>query len=618
MKKALLLAGGSLILCVVALYPLLVRKAQAAAEKPRSEMIYDEKGKPVSIHSRTSVDEMREFHRQHPDVKPEVAPFMPAPPPAGVGPKNAGETPASPRDNSEAPQLKGDDSFSNKLFAPPLSASFQGAIDNNTVAPPDTDGAIGPNHAVELLNNGFTVYDKSGGVVSPPISFQAFWSSLGTAAGQPASVLTDPKIIYDQYENRWVVVSNGNPTQIDGTNNNWVLVGISQTNDPTGNWNLYSILTNAGVDAGKWADFPGLGLDPNNVIITENMFAFGAALPSHADVVVISKASLKAGMPIAEGVDFTRFHDPAGIGLRGFTYQPCHTFGQTPATAVNYLIEQGFWDDATQKRRFLTIIKVNGTGAGASVDAFGGNNFIEVDQYNFNQLNADQFGCAAKISTNDTRLCNAVLRNGKIWTSHSVGIGADVTLAAPPSRTEIAWYEIDPLKAGAFPGGSPEQQGHISHASGSYYMPSIAVNNDECMALGFSGSDSGSFAGCFYTLRSKGDPTGQTQPVGLLQAGKSIYLKTGGGILNRWGDYSSTVIDPSDDATFWTLQEYAEGGGSCIDQTGTWGTWWGSFACPGSGSIHASNYINLQASPGAIISGNAITLSWQTDFSTWN
>ena len=27
--------------------------------------------------------------------------------------------------------------------------------------------------------------------------------------------------------------------------------------------------------------------------------------------------------------------------------------------------------------------------------------------------------------------------------------------------------------------------------------------------------------------------------------------------LNRWGDFSQTVVDPEDDQTIWTFQEYA-------------------------------------------------------------
>ena len=31
---------------------------------------------------------------------------------------------------------------------------------------------------------------------------------------------------------------------------------------------------------------------------------------------------------------------------------------------------------------------------------------------------------------------------------------------------------------------------------------------------------------------------------------------TGGGTAQRWGDYSYTSVDPDDDMTMWTLQEY--------------------------------------------------------------
>ena len=48
----------------------------------------------------------------------------------------------------------------------PLVRSFRAEQDNGTVFPPDTNGAIGPNHAVSFLNSGFTVKNKFGGHVS--------------------------------------------------------------------------------------------------------------------------------------------------------------------------------------------------------------------------------------------------------------------------------------------------------------------------------------------------------------------------------------------------------------------------------------------------------------------
>jgi hypothetical protein len=50
-------------------------------------------------------------------------------------------------------------------------------------------------------------------------------------------------------------------------------------------------------------------------------------------------------------------------------------------------------------------------------------------------------------------------------------------------------------------------------------------------------------------------------------------LAYSGGV-NRWGDYSHTVVDPSDDTTLWTIQEYARAQVGTGAGSGRWGTWW--------------------------------------------
>jgi hypothetical protein len=98
--------------------------------------------------------------------------------------------------------------------APPLLSSFVGMLDNNTVIPPDTHGAAGPSHLVSILNRGFAVFNKStGATIGAPISLQAFWAALGTGPGQPAQDPFDPKVLYDQYSGRFIVVSDGGGPQ---------------------------------------------------------------------------------------------------------------------------------------------------------------------------------------------------------------------------------------------------------------------------------------------------------------------------------------------------------------------------------------------------------------------
>ncbi|MBI1827053.1 MAG: hypothetical protein HY287_09815 [Planctomycetes bacterium] len=467
-------------------------------------------------------------------------------------------------------------------LAPPLQSTFGAVLDDDTNIPPDTVGAVGPNHLVVLINTGFTVQNRLGVVVSPQVSLSAFWSALGTAAGQPASVPFDPRVFYDQYAGRWVAASLGNPQQRDGTNNAWLLVAISQTNDPTGTWNFYAIhANNAPTHTTDWADFTEMGVDPNNVIVTVNMFNTVGNFV-HADVWIINKASMIAGPgPLVQGTDYALIHNPCGTG--GFSYAPVLTFGQTPGTAASYLVNPFWIDNATQTRRFFRVNKITGTGASAVLACNGGNDFIEVAKYNFNMLDAPQSSCATGIASNDSRLSIGTLRNGHIFITHAVGSGAG-TPAIPPSKPEVAWYEINPATAGAFPGGAPVQQGRVSDPNLYYIFPSIAVNANGEVALGFSGSSSSTFAGAYYTAHCAGGAAGTMQTVAQLKAGVGPYLKTFGGTENRWGDYSATAIDPLDDSSFWTLQEYAAvqfsgGGGTCTLDFGRWGTWWGSFTC---------------------------------------
>src|SRR5262249_11455428 len=89
------------------------------------------------------------------------------------------------------------------------------------------------------------------------------------------------------------------------------------------------------------------------------------------------------------------------------------------------------------------------------------------------------------------------------------------------------------------------------------------------------------------------------QAVATLKAGEDTYRKTFGGGRNRWGDYSATCVDPSDDQTLWTIQEYARPhvGGACVDGSGRLSPWVGAVAIPCCPTIN----ISPASLPGATI-----------------
>src|SRR5262249_48146690 len=148
----------------------------------------------------------------------------------------------------------------------------------------------------------------------------------------------------------------------------------------------------------------------------------------HSDVYIINKAKLIAGGALVYATDFTIVHGPCPANFN-IGFAPCVTFGQTPATGVNYIIDTGWYggpNPGDTFQRFARISVINGVGAAATLDCLGDANFIlENGCYNFNIAGANQPSACTAINTNSFNISSpGVVRNGKIWFAHTVG--ADV------------------------------------------------------------------------------------------------------------------------------------------------------------------------------------------------
>ncbi len=128
--------------------------------------------------------------------------------------------------------------------------------------PPDTHGAVGLEHYVQVVNSHIDIYEKCGSntqVKSLPLS--AFF-------GYFEQILFDPRIIYDPTWNRWVVIAEAFP---ESETIQRQFIGVSTGSDPTGSFYIYSVDVNyAGIDF-FW-DYPQLGMDQNSIILTANIF----------------------------------------------------------------------------------------------------------------------------------------------------------------------------------------------------------------------------------------------------------------------------------------------------------------------------------------------------------
>ncbi len=476
--------------------------------------------------------------------------------------------------------------------APALITSIEGINFNENGSntgffqiPPDPSGAAGLNHVVSVVNSSIEWHTKTG-IQQNSQSLRNFFSAAvpGTT-DDPLTGTFDPKVIYDQYSNRFVVVTLEQQGRDGGINNpsndrSRIYVAVSDDADPNGTWFGYSInsLVNIG-GTNYWADYPGFAVGQDAVYITNNVFKFdGDGAFGGSRLWVIPKTPFYSG-----GTPSNTIYDPstlAGLGFQLGTLQPAHTFGTTPGNTGTFLVSTAV-NTSVGGNDFVDVIRIDNPLGGPSFNYQA----INVGDINtaFSLPGAPQSGTSTTVSTNDQRALNAVWRNNNLYLTNTV---------APPSGPDAGqatahWYQINTTNLNAL---TLADQGNIGGEdiapNTSTFFPSIAVNSVGDVGIGFSASAATIFPGAYYTGRKASDLAGTVQSSGLLRAGQDSYVRTFGGPRNRWGDYSGASVDPSNDS-FWVFNEYAltRGNPTAPGDDGRWGTAFGNFSLAATKSI---------------------------------
>jgi len=130
--------------------------------------------------------------------------------------------------------------------------------------------------------------------------------------------------------------------------------------------------------------------------------------------------------------------------------------------------------------------------------------------------------------------------------------------ASTPAHGAVKWWEF--RNAGSST-TTPTlfQSGTFDPDSGYRFMPSIAMDKDRNIALGYSKSSTSVKPGIYMTGRLATDAAGTMGAETTVQAGLGVQT-TGAG--NRWGDYTSMTLDPIDQCTFYYTNEYLKTNGA--------------------------------------------------------
>jgi uncharacterized repeat protein (TIGR01451 family) len=448
-----------------------------------------------------------------------------------------------------------------------LGINFTGATLADTGAfPPDSMGAAGPSQFVVFVNGRIRTFNKTTGVADGVINADpdVFFSSVMTPEVPPGLNFTsDPQARYDRLSGRWFLtiidVPSSSATSI-GDIPNRMLLAVSDAASSaalSGStvWTFYFVQQNTvgGGDSGEFLDYPSLGVDVNALYVGGNMFSAAAGTFVNFNAYVIRKSSVLSGGPLVT----TAFRGLVGTDGPD---SPRGVDNYDPAAAEGYIIGPS---DVVFGR--LILRRISDPGGTPAISA---NVAITVPATSF-PITVDHLGDTGGTNGNldalDDRLFVAHIRNGRLWTAHSNAVtAAGVSSNSDAQRRDgVRWYELN-VPAGA---GTPTvvQSGTIFDSAATvvaarqYWMGSVMVSGQGHAALGFSTAGTPFRADAATVGRLSGDTLGAIRTVSLYTASATAYNPPGDpGPTRRWGDYSFTSLDPKDDMTMWTIQEFCD------------------------------------------------------------
>ncbi len=456
--------------------------------------------------------------------------------------------------------------------APGLTFQFEGVGNVNGVLPPDTEGTVGPNHYIQVVNLSFAIYDKtgSGTPIAGPVNNNSLWDGFTGPCDNDNS--GDAIFLYDEEADQYIL------TQFAVSTGEAVCFAISTTNDPTGTYHLYQL------DTQRFPDYFKVGVWP---VATNNAFFLttNSGFPMQYDVYAVDRENMLQGNPARPAQFFQNFPNlfmPADVDgdappadspglLYTFLADGETYFGNPPPAEDSIDLYEFDVDWITPSNSTFTL-------AERFTPTMGG-----LAPYNWTVCGFFESDCLPQPGTSvgiDSAswwpMQRLVYRNfaehESLVGSWTVDTGADIAA--------VRWFELRrAAAAGPGSGWTIHQQGTHSPDDTNRFMPSIAMDGDGNIGLGYSVTSGAVFPGIRYTAREAGDPLGTLRAEQTMIDGSGA--QTSG--FNRWGDYSSMELDPIDDCTFWFTTEYVETTGSA-----PWQTRVGAFKFPGCGGLSIS------------------------------
>jgi uncharacterized repeat protein (TIGR01451 family) len=453
-----------------------------------------------------------------------------------------------------------------------IGTSFLGIQLSDTAfaIPPDSMGDVGPTQILAITNGRIRVFDKSGVLGGLDTDTDSFFASVGGLDFATA----DPHVRYDRLSGRWFV------TMIDlgvfggfgiplGPNGIMIAVSSGPTITSGTSFTFFRFVQDfvgptPNPDTDGFADYDTLGIDRFALYIGVNVFTQDLSAFIGTTAFVIRKADLIAGtLTVTPFRQLAGNTCPAGAG----PFAPQGVNNDDPSATEGYFIGADLCLAST-----LTLRRISTPGGTPTIS---GNLTVTVPTTS-PPIAQVQPSPSRTLDGLDERLLAAMIHANKItgartlWTAHNIqvdesGIAIACGTPGPPpyplcpnGRNGSRWYELGSLTTAP----TLVQAGTLFDSATTnpfgYWVPSVAVSGQGHMALGSSraGLDPmNGFAGVAAAGRFRSDALGTAQSATLAQSSTTRYNVEMTGP-QRWGDFSQVGVDPTDDMTMWTFQEY--------------------------------------------------------------
>jgi hypothetical protein len=466
----------------------------------------------------------------------------------------------------------------------PSFTSFEGLADvDNTalVNPSDSNGAVGPNDYVEVVNNRVRVYDKAGNPKTPPFR----QSSLFATVGGICSLVDDgdPIVLYDKIADRWQI-------------SQFAFVGLttppyhqciaeSINGDPTGKYYLYDFM----LPSNNFPDYPKLSTWPDAYYMSTRDFFMGGPFNGEG-AIAIERKKILVGDPTAKLIYFENSNggnglsnassgmlptDFDGVALPApgapniFAIYTAAIFGD-PADAVRLF---DFHVDFDTPANSTFLERPESPIAVAAFDPLNPSGRADIEQPPPALIQPVGQTPSDNLDTIGDRLMYRLQyrnRDGveSLVSVHTVNVGVHLNRFPTPAEHQAAprYYELRrTTPGGAF---SVYDQATFSPDAGNpqtgvnRWMGSAAIDNQGNLVVGYSTSSPTVFPSVSFAARAFNETGGLLQGEATIFAGLGSQIGSG----NRWGDYSSLQLDPSDECTFWYVNEYYPAGNRTQNQ----------------------------------------------------